>query len=333
MRHLMRRGHLALALLCMAASCNPPSSARATAEPTGPAHDEPTTPATPVATASPSSGAPSGVLADGRALAPDAAPAPAPVDVRTADGVLEFVRRMCEGAGAGDAGWVRAHVALPLAGNVLVDENGGDPLLGSHQDVDATSLARLGICRDPAAQGSALPSLTVEAERVTAVIAIDGFDHRLVFALADTAEPRLVAFDFVLPVVPLPAARKKAPEHLVHGRVKEATDGFGGIVEVAILRELERRPACIQQHFARSRVSASLGVAVAKADGKDAVVRVYASTVAPASLLGCLETQLGKAMTKIFRGAPFEVDYHVILAVPVPENELGDDVPTLVGGD
>lgn len=154
---------------------------------------------------------------------------------------------------------------------------------------------------------------------MTGVIAIDGFDHHLVFALANAAEPRLVELDFVLPDVPLPASRKKAPRHFVQGRVKQATEGFGGIVEVTILREFERRPACIQQHFARSRVSASLGVAISKPDGKEAAVRVYASTVAPASLLGCLQTQLGKAVGKVFRGAPFEVDYHLILAVPVPE--------------
>jgi hypothetical protein len=168
---------------------------------------------------------------------------------------------------------------------------------------------------------------------VTGVIAIDGFDHRLVFALANAAEPRLVALDFVLPRVPLPKSRKKAPKHLVHGWVKEATEGFGGIVELALLRELERRPACIRQHFARSRVSVSLGVAVSKVDGKDAAAHVYASTVAPASLLGCLETQLGKALAEVFRGAPFAVDYHLMLAVPVPENELGDDVEMLMSGD
>jgi hypothetical protein len=328
----MRRGPFALALLCIAA-CNPPPAARSAAGPPAPAHDAPATAATPVAAASPPAGDPSDVPPDDPALAPDAAPALAPVDVRTADGVVAFVHRMCERASAGDAGWVQAHVALPLTGNVLVNENGGDPLLGSHLDTDAASLARLGICREPPAQGSEIRSLTVEAGRVTGVLAIGGFDHRLVFALAGAAEPRLVAFDFVLPVVPLPAARRKAPEHFVQGRVKEATEGFGGVIEVAILGELERRPACIRQHFARSHVSASLGVAVSKADGKEAVVRVYASTVAPASLLGCLQTQLGKSIARLFRGVPFEVDYHLILAVPVPEDELGDDVPTLVGGE
>lgn len=121
---LMHRGRLALALLCIAASCNPPSTARSAAGPPAPAYDEPTTPATPVAAVSSSPGTPSDVPADGHALAPDAAPVLAPVDVRTADGVLEFVRRMCEQASAGNTGWVHAHIALPLAGNVLVDENG-----------------------------------------------------------------------------------------------------------------------------------------------------------------------------------------------------------------
>jgi hypothetical protein len=186
-----------------------------------------------------SPGTPSDVPADGHALAPDAAPVLAPVDVRTADGVLEFVRRMCEQASAGNTGWVHAHIALPLAGNVLVDENGGDPLLGSHQGADATSVASLGICRDPPAQGDELQSLTIETERVTGVIAIDGFDHHLVFALANAAEPRLVELDFVLPDVPLPASREKAPRHFVQGRVKQATEGFGGIVEVTILSRSE----------------------------------------------------------------------------------------------
>jgi hypothetical protein len=328
MRGLMRRGHFALALLGIAAACNPPSTAAATAQPAAerpiPAHDEPTTPAAPVTAASPSPGAPSDVPADEPALAPAAAPAPAPVDVRTADGVVELVRRICERAAAGDAQWVQAHVALPLPGNELVNENGGDPLLGSRLDTDATSLARLAICRDPPAHGSALQSLTIDAERVTAVIAIEGFDHRLVFALASAAEPRLVALDFVVPRVPLPRVRKKAPRHLVHGWVKKATDGFAGIVELSLLRELERRPACIRQHFARSNISVSLGVAVSKVDGQEAQVRVYASTVAPASLLGCLETQLGKAVASVFRGVPFEVDYHLMLGVPVSEDELGD---------
>jgi hypothetical protein len=60
-----------------------------------------------------------------------------------------------------------------------------------------------------------------------------------------------------------------------------------------------------------------------KKDGQPLELRVYASTVVPASFVSCLEDQLARELVPLFRGTPFVLQGHLMIAIPTAKP--GDD--------
>lgn len=260
----------------------------------------------------------------------DAAPVAVADDVSTADGVAAFVGTMCERAAAGDDAWVEAHVRLPLRGSGVSNENAGDPLLGA-QPFNVAGVAHLEICKPPIAAGD-VRDLQADGTRVTATIAVGQFEQRLVFAV-DGEHIQMIEDTFVLGEGAAPDNPAKVRDYEVTGYPLEADGNWGGRIEAVLLGELERHPACIRHYVATETSSMSLRVVASKREGADAATaRVYASTVAPASLLACLQRQLDAELSSVFRGAAFEVVYLLMISIPVSDDELDPDTPTITIG-
>lgn len=264
---------------------------------------------------------------------PDAAAVAAarqvPPDVRSAEGAVAFVVELCRRAAAGDQAWVAAHLALPLLGNGVVNDESSDVLLGRIAD-QVGDVAPGALCRAaPAAAKDAQPF--VGTERGTeGVIRIGAHAYRLRFELPERGEARLVEASFVLPEL---GAKPKKPRRkfVLGGRVQSASDRSGEVSAAIIEPTIQKDPACIFEHASRYKESATVFVVAAKRDGVPAAAaRVYASSAVPASLIACLERQLDRAYASTFRGTPFELRYVLMIGIPLAEGEVDPNANTIL---
>jgi hypothetical protein len=251
-------------------------------------------------------------------------PGPAEVvssDPRTPAGVAAFVADLCEHAEKADEAWVTAHVALPLVGNEVVNDNGGDPLLGRAAE-DVAGLAAAPLCK-ATVDAAALSGLVTEGDRIGGTVRIGGWDHRLRLELVGV-EARLVELSFTLDARQPKGAAPKV-EYVLNGRVLSASarDGvpYGAFIDATVRDD----PTCIYLHASKYQESGSFFVRAEKTEGSDARARVYASTAVPASLVGCLEGQLDRAMAATFRGVPFQIEYFLMIGIPVSGDAIDEN--------
>ena len=263
--------------------------------------------------------------------APPPPPPARPLEIRTADATLAFLAAVCDHAKQGDARWVKEHVEAYLPGNVWVNDGGGDPLVGSRIGEEGpAAIERTPLCAHPPTKADDLRGFTFDGKRAVAHVALEGREHRVVLETSD-AGPRLVELSFELPPPPRTTKKPKKHEHTVQGRVLNETDRDGGPVEAMIVATLRKDPSCTWEHAMRSEDSGSFGVAVRKEDGRDLDVKVYASTVVPASWVSCLERQLSSSLGKLFRGKAFAVQVHLMIGIPTKARP-GDDAVILESG-
>lgn len=312
--------HAALSVLLVVAGCggaSPPPSGAAPA---------------PAASASGTASATAPVVAPppspSSAAAVTAPPPVAPkLEVRTADGLFAFVSTLCARAAAGDEAWVRAHAKLHLPGNVLEGDGKGDPQLGSRiaQETPDT-IAKTPLCTAVPRSAAAFEAFVFDGKRARARVTLAGAAHRVVVDETAAHEPRLAELSFELP--PPQATPKKPPkrEHIVNGRALSSEGAAASGALAVILGNLRDQPVCTLRHAARYRDSGSFRVVVTKEDGQPLELRVYASTMVPASWVSCLEDQLSRELGTVFRGTPFVLEAHLMIGIPVKGPPSGDVV-------
>lgn len=261
------------------------------------------------------------------AIAPPPPPVEPKLDVRTADGLLAFVSTLCARAAAGDEAWVRAHAKLHLPGNVLHGDGKGDPQLGSRiaQETPDT-IAQTPLCAAVPRSAAAFEAFVFDGKRARARVTLAGAAHRIVADENAAHEPRLAELSFELP--PPQTTPKKPPkrEHIVNGRALSSEGAAASGALAVMLGNLRDQPVCTHRHAARYRDSGSFRVVVTKEDGQPLELRVYASTMVPASWVSCLEDQLSRELGNVFRGTPFVLEAHLMIGIPVKGPPSGDAV-------
>lgn len=144
-----------------------------------------------------------------------------------------------------------------------------------------------------------------------------------------SSAPRLAELSYDLPTHPVPPHAKKH-DFDVRGNAVRATRGTGEPEGRFLQRVITRSPGCVYEDAAREEMGSVVLVRLVKAEGEDADLHLYASTVVSLPLLACLEGQLAKAAKATFRGSPFAVDYALRVLTPT-STPPGPDEPTLVG--
>jgi hypothetical protein len=266
---------------------------------------------------------------------PIATPSEPDVDARTQNGAAAFLAAVCEHAVKKDVSWIDRHMSPTLRGNVVVHkEKNGDVLVGSfasdHDDVTESLGHDNGVdgtaCDIVGSPNSSISGFVVNGNDASGIIrgAHDGYRFTITTSTSDGARTLLAELSLELPAHPLPKHTKKHAFDL-NGDMLHATGKYGYSMGRFFQDTIRHEPACVYEQAAHDEDSSVMVVHAVKVDGALATVRVYASTVVSASLIACLETQLGNETAAVFKGIPFDVEYLLRVLIPT-KVDPGDGV-------
>jgi hypothetical protein len=257
-----------------------------------------------------------------------------PTDVRTEDDMATFMTILCDKVRAGDADWVKAHVRLPLPGNELIKGDEDDPILGGRLTTnDANDIAQVAgaaVCEEQSFDVHDFKAIAIEGTETTGIVKVGKYEYRLVFQNSHCA-PRIVECSFELPAAAKGCSPKKVRGFFIEGRVIKDHGDVGRFIDVIVRRALHRPPPRVRRFLSHNNICGTTDVLASKEYGKDARVRVYASSAVPASLLSCIETRLNREIQATFYDSAFIVEY--LLKVVVPTEKRKDGLPCVVAGD
>jgi hypothetical protein len=165
----------------------------------------------------------------------------------------------------------------------------------------------LPVCNSAPLTADALHDFSVRRERVAATI----HDGRAVTRVVlSSVGPRLLELSDVLPSLRTPEAPRGGVRSSARGFVTYSTSNADGArMEASILGALVREPRCLGALDA----SVALEIVAVERDDHVGTARVYAASPMLASLVACLEEQLGALFEGASTGHAFTVRYHLLL--------------------
>ncbi len=202
------------------------------------------------------------------------------------------MRELCAAAKREDWQYVQAHAQLPLRGQEQVGTEQQPLRVGGVLGEDKPQqVQHRAVCKYLKETTKALRDFELEADEAHGVVTLNGQDYRLTIALSP---PQLVEQKLLVrKPTPTSLAPVFAPLPIVvsvEGRGQEAD--IERFLAALVKEELDQRPNCARMQAARDPVSLSLAIEVRTRPKRVPRVDLYASTVADARFLACLQSQL-----------------------------------------